>query len=141
MTRKSNDTSRRHFLKAAGWSAASLALASARTDYALATTPSGLKVAKVEIHPAAGNNFLRVVTNEGLHGMGEVHPATGSAGPPVRAAMEYCAEYLVGPRMLVAIGLSGSDSLATSRHSLILIRVPHTCLRFAIVAFLAIGAF
>jgi hypothetical protein len=43
-------------------------------------------------------NYVKVETDEGLTGVGELHPASGTGGTPfvARAAVEYCAEYLVG---------------------------------------------
>jgi galactonate dehydratase len=57
-----------------------------------------LKVTKVETHLAGRYTFVRVLTDEGMHGVGEVHPASGTSGTPFasRAAIEYHAEYLVG---------------------------------------------
>jgi galactonate dehydratase len=43
-------------------------------------------------------NYVKVETDEGITGVGELHPASGTGGTPFvpRAAVEYCAEYLVG---------------------------------------------
>ena len=47
-------------------------------------------------------NYVKVETDEGLTGVGELHPASGTGGTPfvARAAVEYCAEYLVGENPL-----------------------------------------
>lgn len=57
-----------------------------------------MKVTAVETHLAGPYTFVRVRTDEDLYGVGEVHPASGTGGTAltVRAAIEYCAEYLVG---------------------------------------------
>ena len=61
-----------------------------------------VKVTAVETHLAAAWTFVRVMTDEGVYGVGEVHPASGTGGTPftVRAGIEYCAEYLVGKNPL-----------------------------------------
>lgn len=57
-----------------------------------------MKVTAVETHLADRYTFVRVQTDEGLYGVGEVHPASGTGGTSYAAwgAIEYCAEYLVG---------------------------------------------
>ncbi len=42
-------------------------------------------------------NYVRIDTDEGLSGIGELHPASGTGGTPLvpRAALEYCKEYLL----------------------------------------------
>jgi galactonate dehydratase len=42
--------------------------------------------------------YVKVTTNDGLVGWGELHPASGTGGTPLTAiaAVEYCAEYLLG---------------------------------------------
>jgi galactonate dehydratase len=57
-----------------------------------------MKVTKVETHLAGQYTFVRVLTDEDLYGVGEVHPASGTGGTAftVRGAIEYCAEYLIG---------------------------------------------
>ena len=61
-----------------------------------------VKVIAVETHLAAAWTFVRVMTDEGVYGVGEVHPASGTGGTPftARAGIEYCAEYLVGKNPL-----------------------------------------
>ena len=61
-----------------------------------------MKVTAVETHIAAAWTFVRVMTDEGIYGVGEVHPASGTGGTPFasRAGIEYCAEYLVGKNPL-----------------------------------------
>lgn len=43
-------------------------------------------------------NYVKVETDEGLVGIGELHPASGTGGTPFLpiAGVKYCAEYLVG---------------------------------------------
>jgi galactonate dehydratase len=57
-----------------------------------------VKVTEVQTHLAAGWTFVKVMTDEGIYGVGEVHPASGTSGTPfaARAAVEYHAEYLIG---------------------------------------------
>jgi galactonate dehydratase len=57
-----------------------------------------MKVTEVQTHLAAGWTFVKVLTDEGIYGVGEVHPASGTGGTPFasRAAIEYHAEYLIG---------------------------------------------
>ena len=57
-----------------------------------------MKIRGVETHLAGPYTFVRVLTDEGLYGVGEVHPASGTGGTAftVRGAIDYCAEYLVG---------------------------------------------
>ena len=42
--------------------------------------------------------YVKVETDEGITGIGELHPASGTSGTPFLpiAGVEYCAEYLVG---------------------------------------------
>ena len=57
-----------------------------------------MKVTAVTTLAASRFNYVKVETDEGLTGVGELHPASGTGGTPFvpRAAVEYCAEYLVG---------------------------------------------
>ena len=57
-----------------------------------------MKVTKVTNLPVDRFNYVKVETDEGITGVGELHPASGTGGTPFvpRAAVEYCAEYLVG---------------------------------------------
>ena len=57
-----------------------------------------MKVTEVKVLSADRYNYVKVVTDEGLHGVGELHPASGTGGTPFlpRAGVQYCAEYLVG---------------------------------------------
>ena len=57
-----------------------------------------MKVTAVTTLSAARFNYVKVETDEGLTGVGELHPASGTGGTPFvpRAAVEYCTEYLVG---------------------------------------------
>ena len=57
-----------------------------------------MKVTKVETLSASIHQWVRVSTDEGLTGIGDLHGGSGGSGTPftVRAAVEYCAEYLVG---------------------------------------------
>ncbi|MEE2753283.1 MAG: galactonate dehydratase [Candidatus Latescibacterota bacterium] len=57
-----------------------------------------MKVAEVRILSADRFNYVKVETDEGIHGVGELHPASGTGGTPFLpiAGVHYCAEYLVG---------------------------------------------
>ena len=46
--------------------------------------------------------YVKVETDEGITGVGELHPASGTSGTPFLpiAGVEYCAEYLVGKNPL-----------------------------------------
>lgn len=57
-----------------------------------------MKVTSVKILSAARFNYVKVETDEGVHGVGELHPASGTGGTPFLpiAGVKYCAEYLVG---------------------------------------------
>ncbi|MBI2965661.1 MAG: galactonate dehydratase [Chloroflexi bacterium] len=61
-----------------------------------------MKVTKVETLRADRYNWVKVHTDEGIHGTGETHPASGTAGWPkaVLGGVEYCADYLVGKNPL-----------------------------------------
>ena len=57
-----------------------------------------MKVTEVRVLSADRFNYVNVETDEGIHGVGEVHPASGTGGTPFLplAGVRYCAEYLVG---------------------------------------------
>ncbi len=57
-----------------------------------------MKITAVITLPVDRYNYVKIETDEGITGVGELHPASGTGGTPfvVRAAVEYCAEYLVG---------------------------------------------
>ncbi len=57
-----------------------------------------MKVTAVRVLSADRFNYVKVETDEGLHGVGELHPASGTGGTPFLpiAGVQYCAEYLVG---------------------------------------------
>lgn len=57
-----------------------------------------MKVTRIRTLRAASYLFIKVETDEGLTGVGELHPASGTSGTPYTpiAALEYCAEYLIG---------------------------------------------
>ncbi|MBT4126307.1 MAG: galactonate dehydratase [Chloroflexi bacterium] len=57
-----------------------------------------MKVTAVTTLSVSRFNYVKVETDEGITGVGELHPASGTGGTPFvpRAAVEYCAEYLVG---------------------------------------------
>ncbi len=57
-----------------------------------------MKITDVQNLAADRYNYVKVVTDEGIHGVGELHPASGTGGTPYlpRAGVQYCAEYLVG---------------------------------------------
>ncbi len=57
-----------------------------------------MKVTAVTTLSADRFNYVKIETDEGITGVGELHPASGTGGTPFtpRAGVEYCAEYLVG---------------------------------------------
>lgn len=57
-----------------------------------------MKVTEVSVLSADRFNYVRVQTDEGLYGISELHPASGTGGTPFLpvAGVRYCAEYLVG---------------------------------------------
>ena len=57
-----------------------------------------MKVTQVETLRASHYMYVKVSTDEGIVGVGELHPASGTGGTPLTplAAVQYCAEYLVG---------------------------------------------
>ncbi len=61
-----------------------------------------MKVTRIETLAASVHQWVKVSTDEGLTGIGELHPGSGGAGTPVIvvAAVEYHAEYLVGKNPL-----------------------------------------
>ena len=57
-----------------------------------------MKVTKVEVLAASTHQWVKVSTDEGIAGIGDLHGASGGGGNPVnvRATVEYCSEYLLG---------------------------------------------
>ena len=57
-----------------------------------------MKITRVETLRVSRFMYVKVETDEGLVGIGELHPASGTGGTPFLpiAGVEYCAEYLVG---------------------------------------------
>ena len=57
-----------------------------------------MKIVKVETLSASRFNYVKVHTDEGVAGVGELHPASGTGGTPYLpiAGVRYCEEYLVG---------------------------------------------
>ena len=57
-----------------------------------------MKVTSVKVLSADRFNYVKVETDEGIYGVGELHPASGTGGTPFLpiAGVRYCAEYLVG---------------------------------------------
>ena len=57
-----------------------------------------MKVAAIKVLSADRFNYVKVETDEGIYGVGELHPASGTGGTPFLpiAGVRYCAEYLVG---------------------------------------------
>ena len=53
-----------------------------------------MKITNIETYLVDTYTFVRVVTDEHLYGIGEVHPASGTGGTAfaVRGAIDYCAE-------------------------------------------------
>ena len=66
-----------------------------------------MKVTNVETIHVSRFMYVKVVTDEGITGIGELHPASGTGGTPYlpMAGVHYCAEYLVG-----------QDPLSIERH-------------------------
>lgn len=61
-----------------------------------------MKITKIETLRASRFMYVKVETDEGITGVGELHPASGTGGTPFLpiAGVEYCAEYLVGKNPL-----------------------------------------
>ena len=57
-----------------------------------------MKIRAIETLRADRFMYVKVMTDEGITGIGELHPASGTGGTPVLplAGVQYCAEYLVG---------------------------------------------
>ena len=57
-----------------------------------------IRVTEVNVLSADRFNYVKVETDEGIHGVGELHPTSGTGGTPFLpiAGVHYCAEYLVG---------------------------------------------
>ena len=57
-----------------------------------------MKVTRVETIRVSRFTYVKVETDEGITGIGELHPASGTGGTPFLpiAGVKYCAEYLVG---------------------------------------------
>jgi len=57
-----------------------------------------MRVTKVETIRVNRFTYVKVETDEGLAGIGDLHPASGTGGTPFVpiAGVQYCAEYLVG---------------------------------------------
>lgn len=57
-----------------------------------------MKIIKVETLCASRFMYVKIITDEGIIGIGELHPASGTGGTPFvpLAGVKYCAEYLVG---------------------------------------------
>ena len=53
--------------------------------------------------------YVRVHTDEGISGVGELHPASGTSGTPFApiAAVDYCAEYLIGKKSPSTLSATG----------------------------------
>jgi galactonate dehydratase len=57
-----------------------------------------MKITQVQLLQASRFNYVKIHTDEGIAGVGELHPASGTSGTPFApiAAVHYCAEYLTG---------------------------------------------
>ena len=57
-----------------------------------------MKVTEVRVLSADRFNYVKVETDESIHGVGELHLAFGTSGTPFAAigGVRYCAEYLAG---------------------------------------------
>jgi len=73
-----------------------------------------MKVTAVTTLPVSRFNYVKVETDEGINGVGELHPAFGTGGTPFvpRAAVEYCAEYLVGKDPFTSSGTGSTCPVA-----------------------------
>ena len=60
--------------------------------------PSGVAVTHIETMPVGGLTFVRVHTNEGITGLGEMHPASSTSGGRYvpSASIRFQEEYLIG---------------------------------------------
>ena len=61
-----------------------------------------MKITKVETIHVHRFMYVKVETDEGITGIGELHPASGTGGTPYLpiAGVQYCADYLVGQNPL-----------------------------------------
>ena len=61
-----------------------------------------MKITRIESLRADRFMYVKVETDQGLTGVGELHPASGTGGTPLvpLAGVEFCAEYLVGQNAL-----------------------------------------
>ncbi|MCZ6678096.1 MAG: galactonate dehydratase [Candidatus Poribacteria bacterium] len=61
-----------------------------------------MKITNVETIRVSRFIYVKVETDEGITGIGELHPASGTGGTPFLpiAGVKYCAEYLVGKNPL-----------------------------------------
>jgi galactonate dehydratase len=61
-----------------------------------------MKITKIETHLADQFTFVKILTDEEIYGIGEVHPASGTTGTAftIRGAINHCAEYLIGKNPL-----------------------------------------
>jgi len=66
-----------------------------------------MKITRIQSLRASRFMYVKIETDEGLTGVGELHPASGTGGMPFTpiAGVEYCAEYL-----------EGQDPLQIERH-------------------------
>jgi len=57
-----------------------------------------LKITSIEVLSADRYDYVKIQTDEGISGVGELHPASGTSGTPyvARAGVEYHKEYLLG---------------------------------------------
>ena len=58
----------------------------------------GVAITRIEILPLSYYTYIRVHTNEGVTGVGEVHPASNTSGMRYvpQASVQFLAEYLIG---------------------------------------------
>ena len=57
-----------------------------------------MKITPIEVLSADRYDYVKIQTDEGISGVGELHPASGTSGTPyvARAGVEYHKEYLLG---------------------------------------------
>ena len=57
-----------------------------------------MKIRAIETLRADRFMYVKVMTDEDITGIGELHPASGTGGTPFLplAGVQYCAEYLLG---------------------------------------------
>ena len=57
-----------------------------------------MKITSIEVLSVDRFDYVKVKTDEGINGIGELHPASGTSSTPIpaKAGVEYHKEYLIG---------------------------------------------